>query len=79
MESVRTGPFYAIFTTFGKVVIIKRIKFQTVQTPYQMNDIDRVDILIKLVFEIAFEKVEKMTSKNQFFKGGAKNSIPPVL
>ena len=70
MESVRTGPFYAIFTTFGKVVIIKRIKFQTVQTPYQMNDIDRVDILIKLVFEIAFEKVEKSDIEKSIFQGG---------
>ena len=48
-----------IFPAFRKVVIIKPIKLQTVQTAYQMNDIDHVDILIKLVFEIAFEKVEK--------------------
>ena len=41
-----------------------------------MNDIDHVDILIKLVLEIAFEKVEYLTLKNQFFKGGAKNNTP---
>ena len=48
-----------IFTTFRKVVIIKPIKLQKVQKAYQMNDIDHVDTLIELVFEIAFEKVEK--------------------
>ena len=39
--------------------VTKPINLQTVQTAYQMNDIDHVDILIKLVFEITFEKVEK--------------------
>ena len=56
-----------IFTTFRKVVIIKPIKLQTVQTAYQMNDIDHVDILIKLVFEIAFEKVEKSDIEKPIF------------
>ena len=37
---------------------MKPIKLQTVQTAYQMIDIDNVDILIQLVFEISFEKVE---------------------
>ena len=45
------------------------------QTAYQMNDIDHVDILIKLVFEISFEKVEKSDIEKPNFQGGAKNSM----
>ena len=48
-----------IFTTFGKAIIMKPIKPQIVQTAYQMNDVDHVNIQIELVFEIAFKKVEK--------------------
>ena len=44
-----------------------------------MNDIDHVDILIKLVFEIAFEKVEKSDIEKPIFQGGAKNSLPLIL
>jgi len=66
----RTGPFLAIFTNFRKDVIIKPIKLQTVQTAYQMNDIDRVDIQVKLFFEIAFEKVEKSDIEKPIFQGG---------
>ena len=40
------------------------------QTTHQMNGIDHVDILIELVFEIAFEKVEKLDIKNPSFQGG---------
>ena len=65
-----TGPFQVILTTFRKVVIIKPIKLQTVQTAYQMNDIDHVDILIKLVFKVAFEKVEKSDIEKPIFQGG---------
>ena len=40
------------------------------QKAYQMNDIDYVDILIKLVFEIAFEKVEKFDIEKPIFQRG---------
>ena len=39
------------------------------QTAHQMTDIDHVDILIKLVFEIAFEKVEKPDIEKPIFQG----------
>ena len=42
-----------------------------------MNDIDHVDILTKLIFEIAFEKVEKSDIEKPIFQGGAKDSNPP--
>ena len=48
------------------------------QTAYQMNDIDHVDILTKLIFEIAFEKVEKSDIEKPIFQGGAKDSNPPL-
>ena len=35
-----------------------------------MNDIDHVDILIKIVFEIAFEKMEKSDIEKSIFQGG---------
>ena len=41
-----------------------------------MNDIDHVSILIKLVFKIAFEKVEKSDIEKPIFQGGAKTSTP---
>ena len=40
------------------------------QTTYQMNDIDHVSTLIKLVFKIAFEKVEKSDIEKPIFQGG---------
>ena len=40
------------------------------QTAYQMNDIDHVDILIKLIFEITFEKLEKSDIEKTIFQEG---------
>ena len=63
-----------IFTTFERVFIIKSIKFQLTQTAYQIHNIDHINILIDLVFEIIFE------ANSIFFKWGAKNTLPlPVL
>ena len=42
-----------------------------------MNDIDHVDILIKLVFEIAFEKVEISDIEKPIFQGGLLKINPP--
>ena len=49
---------------------MKPIKLQTAQTAYQMNDIDHVSTMIKLVFEIAFEKVEKSDIEKRIFQRG---------
>ena len=48
-----------IFTTFRIAVIIKPKILQRAQIPYQMDDVDSSNILIELIVEIAFEKVEK--------------------
>ena len=40
--------------------------------------LNRVNILIDLVFEITFEKVEKSNKEKQIFKDGAKISPPPA-
>ena len=55
---------------------MRPIKLQTAQTAYQINDIDHVNIQIELVFEIAFQKVEKSDIEKPVFQGGAKNSTP---
>ena len=47
---------------------MKPIKVHTVQTAYQMNDIDHDNIYIELVVEIAFKKVEKSDIEKPLFK-----------
>lgn len=46
------------------------------QTEYQMNDIDYVNILDSLVFQIAFDKVEESCMEKPSFQGGYKKTLP---
>ena len=72
-----------IFTIFERVVIIKSIKFQLAQTAYQIHNIDHINILIDLVFEITFEKGERSDIEKPillFSSGVLKITSPlPVL
>ena len=61
-----------ISTTYERVVIIKSIKFQLAKKAYQIHNIDHINILIDLVFEITFEKGEKSDIEKPilFFQAG---------
>ena len=44
-----------------------------------MTDVDHVNILARLLFEIAFDKVEKSGVEKKIFLRAVKNAIPTVL
>ena len=59
--------FLGIFATSRKLVVIQLILVIKIQTIYQMKDIVHVYLLNDLIFEIVFEKVEKIVFENSIF------------